>query len=189
MLPSEYVAQLRSARDDVDAANLAVLPGSPASTAGTRIFCGLLTDLDPGAPDLVATLEHLGRDVTARGGKPVVFVVDALIDGYGVGSSAPRSSVDAVMKFGAQGGCGLVLCEEIGSTEPTPWAYSADTVLELGIDARPRGRWLEVRKHRFAASVSGRHHLCFEGSGPPQVIPEPHAWTTGTAPMILRTHG
>jgi len=163
ILPSEYAAQLRSARGELAEGRLVTLPGSAASTTSPRVFAGLLTEIDPSAPDLVASLEALGRDVVSAGGKPVVFVIDSLIEGYGIGASASRMSADAVMKLAAQGGYGVVLCEEqIGST-PSPWVFAADTVLELGTEARERGRWVEVRKHRFGASVSGRHELEIPG--------------------------
>ena len=98
-----------------------VLPDKPAGGPGPRIFCGLLTDLDTEAPDLVASLETLRSDVARIGGRPAVFVVDSLIEGYGLGGSAPRTAVDALMKFAAQGGCGLVLCEETRSDGTSPW--------------------------------------------------------------------
>lgn len=173
ILPSEYVAQLRSARPDIEEGSIVVLPGSVTSQAGPRIFCGLLTDLDPGAPDLVASLESLGQDVARAGGKPACFIVDSLIEGYGIGTSAPRTSADAVMKFAAQGGYGLVLCEEAHGDALSPWVFAVDTVLDLGVEPRERGRWLEVRKHRFGPSVSGRHELELRGGYPRSYIPSP----------------
>lgn len=194
ILPSEYVAQLRSARPDLAQTAVVALPGAVGGGAGPRVFCGLLTDLDPGAPDLVASLETLARDVVAAGGKPVVFVVDSLIEGYGIGASAPRTSADAVMKLAAQGGYGLVLCEETHGGASSPWLFTADTVLELGVDARERGRWVEVRKHRFGESVSGQHELdlggpTVDGWMTPAVFPEPHAWVARHVQGVLKAHG
>jgi KaiC/GvpD/RAD55 family RecA-like ATPase len=189
ILPSEYVAQLRSARTDLDESRIVMLPGEAANGTGPRIFCGLLTDLDPSAPDLVACLESLRRDVESLGGLPKVFIVDSLSEGYGIGSSAHRVGADAVMKFAAQGGHGLVLCEETAGEQASPWLFAADTVLELGVESRERGRWIEVRKHRFGPSVSGRHELELGSGTHPKVFPEPHAWVAGRPETVLQAHG
>jgi hypothetical protein len=189
ILPSEYLAQVLSARSDIDPSRIVMLPGSAPSMDAPRVYCGLLADLDPEAPDLVAGLEALGRDVVASGGKPVVFVVDSLTDGYGLGASIPRASADAVMKFAAQGGHGLVLCEETAGGGASPWVFAADTVVELGVEPRPRGRWIEVRKHRFGASVSGRHEIELGAGAPPAVFPEPHAWVAHDLREVLSRYG
>ena len=188
ILPSEYVAQLRSARGELAEDRLVTLPGSAASATGPRVFAGLLTEIDPSAPDLVASLEALGRDVVSAGGKPVAFIVDSLIEGYGIGASVSRVSADAVMKFAAQGGYGVVLCEELLGFTPSPWVFAADTVLELGTEAHWRGRWVEVRKHRYGASVGGRHELEIPGWGPVAVFPEPHAWVAHRPHEMLSAH-
>jgi KaiC/GvpD/RAD55 family RecA-like ATPase len=187
ILPSEYVAQMRSARPGIDEGRIALLPERARSMSGPRVYCGLLTELNPETPDLVASLEALGREVEAAGGKARVFVVDSLIEGYGLGASVPRAGADAVMKFAAQGGYGLVLCEETHGAAASPWVFAADTVIELGVDARERGRWLEVRKHRFGPSVSGRHELDLDGGA--QVFPEPHAWVARDLHEVLPAHG
>jgi KaiC/GvpD/RAD55 family RecA-like ATPase len=190
MLPSEYLAQIEAARPDIEQDRVTVLPAGSKSASGPRVYCGLLTELDPDAPDLVASLEALGRDVSAAGGKPVVFVVDSLIEGYGIGASIPRAGADAVMKFAAQGGYGLVLCEETQGAGASPWVFTADTVIELGVESRARGRWIEVRKHRFGASAAGRHELDLGGGGAhPAVFPEPHAWIAPEIQGVLREHG
>ena len=189
LLPSEYVAQIQSARPDIDEGRIVVFPGEPARTAGPRVFCGLLTELDADSPDLVAGLEALGRDVMDAGGKPAVFVVDSLIEGYGIGGSAPRTAADAVMKFAAQSGYGLVLCEEVRSDGASPWVFAADTVIELGVEERERGRWIEVRKNRFGPSVSGRHEIDLGGGNAPAVFPEPLAWVARDLREVLRGHG
>lgn len=181
ILPTEYAAQLRSARPDVHPSSIAIMPlertERPEST-GPTLFCGLLTQLDPGEPDLVGSLEALERDVRSSGGIPAVFLVDSLGEGYGIGSSIARTSADAVMKFVAQRGGGLVLCEENSAGTDSSWTYAADTVIEIGLEARERGRWIAVRKHRFGASATGRHEVDIRTAGSPQVSPGPQAWAS-----------
>jgi len=67
LLPSEYAAQLTDGRRDVPRSHVVVLPEAAAAGEETRVFCNLLEDLDPAAPDLVAALEGLDRQVTAAG--------------------------------------------------------------------------------------------------------------------------
>jgi hypothetical protein len=189
LLPIEYVAQVRSARPDIDASRVVALPGAILPAKGPRVLCALLTELDPQAPDLVAGLESLADDLAREDTKPVVFVVDSLIEGYGIGTSSPRPSADALMKFAAQRGVGLVLCEEASGDERSPWVFAADTVLDLGMEPRERGRWCEVRKHRFGPSITGRHELVLGGWGPPRVFPQPHAWVSQDCSDVLRAHG
>jgi hypothetical protein len=190
ILPTEYVAQIQAARTDIDQRRVAVLPEKPrGGVPGPRVYCALLTELDTEAPDLVGCLEALGRDVASAGGKPAVFIVDSLIEGYGIGGSAPRTAADAVMKLAAQGGYGLVLCEEVRSDDASPWVFAADTVIELGVAARERGRWIEVRKNRFGASVSGRHELDLGAGTPPAAFPEPQAWVARDLREVLQGHG
>jgi hypothetical protein len=189
ILPSEYVAQLLSARTDIEEKRIVRLPGEATAHKEPRIFCGLLADLDPEAPDLVASLERLEKDITARGGKPVVFVVDSLIEGYGIGSSTPRISADAVIKFAVAGGYGLVLCEETRDETQSPWVFAVDTVLELGVESKERGRWIEVRKHRFGPTASGKHELELRTGARPVVYPELHAWLTRHIAAALETRG
>lgn len=189
ILPTEYVAQLQSARPSLETTRVAVLPGPSSTGDGPRVYVGLLTDLDPVEPDLVANLEALATDVESGGGNAVVFVVDSLIDGYGLGASTPRENADAVMKFAARRGCALVLCEEAATDGPSPWVFAADTVLQLGVESRERGRWIEIRKHRFGPCASGRHELELTGSEHPEVFPAPHAWITSALAPILGAHG
>jgi KaiC/GvpD/RAD55 family RecA-like ATPase len=188
ILPSEYVAQLHAARPSLEQTRVAQLPLTPASKDGPRVFVGLLPDIDPDEPDLVAGLESLARDVEAAGGKPVAFIVDSLIEGYGIGSSAPRLNVDAVMKFAAHAGYGLVLCEEVVTDTPSPWVFAADTVLQLGVESRERGRWIEVRKHRFGPCATGRHELDVVGRDHPEVFPSAAAWLSPHLEAILVAH-
>jgi len=65
--------------------------------------------------------------VKRDGGKPALFIVDSLIEGYSIGANAPRITADALMKLAAQGGYGLVQCEEQINDAPSPWVFAADT--------------------------------------------------------------
>lgn len=193
LLPSEYLAQVQSARGELYEANaVVVLPASApeAPSTGARIYCGLLADLNPREPDLVAALEALRGQVIGAGGRPVVFIVDSLIEGYGLGASAPRLTADAVMKFAAQSGCGLVLCEETAGETPSPWVFAADTIIELGTEGSEPGRWIHVRKHRFGASATGSHPFEILGWGQPRVWPRTETWLTRHVQHdVLQAHG
>ena len=182
LLPSEYAAQIEAGRqglvfNEITGRRVFQLPQSTVqrSTKRPRIFCGLLQELDPEAPDLVSGLEALAGQVSALGAKPVVFVVDSLIAGYGLGASTPRSSADAVMKFAAQQGAGLVLCAETTEGTPAVWDFAADTVLVLDQDALG-SRQIQVRKHRYGASVLGWHQFKIQGYRQPEIYPKLSAW-------------
>jgi hypothetical protein len=201
LLPTEYVAQIEAGRAELvsqyrDGPPLAestmiILPQTapvPASK-GPRIFCGLLSELGDDVPDLVAALELLSTEVTALNGQPAVFVVDSLIAGYGLGPSTPRQNVDAVMKFAAQGGLGLVLCEETTDDSPTVWDFAADTLLALE-HHRGGGRQILVRKHRYGASATGEHQFEIRGWRQPRVCPRPDVWLgTHRNYSTLQTYG
>lgn len=189
ILPTEYIAQLQSARPSLALDHMAMLPARATSDAGPRVYVGLLPDVDPDRPDLVEGLEKLERQVAEAGGKPVVFVVDSLMEGYGIGASAQRIDVDDVMKFAANYGYGLILCEEVDADGSSPWMFAADTVLQLGVEARARGRWIEVRKHRFGPSATGRHDLELGARPDPEVFPAITAWLPPWIPSILLAHG
>ncbi|HWO21596.1 MAG TPA: hypothetical protein VNO30_22660 [Kofleriaceae bacterium] len=189
ILPTEYIAQLQSARPSLALSHMAMLPARATAEAGPRVYVGLLPDIDSDKPDLVEGLEQLARQVAVAGGKPVVFVVDSIIEGYGIGSSAQRIDVDDVMKFAANYGYGLILSEEVGADGPSPWMFAADTVLQLGVEARARGRWIEVRKHRFGPSATGRHDLELGARPHPEVFPAVTAWLPPWIPSILLAHG
>ncbi len=188
ILPTEYIAQLQSARPSLDASRIVQLPAHVGESKGPRVFVGLLQSLDPDAPDLVPNLEELADAVKIAGGKPVVFVVDSLIDGYGIGSSIDRIDADGVMKFAVQAGYGLVLCEEVATDSQSPWVFAADTVMQLGVESRERGRWIEVRKHRFGPSSTDRHELALSSPLHPEVFPNASAWVATFVPAILRAH-
>lgn len=187
LLPTEYVAQIEAGRSELvsqyrDGPPLAestvlMLPQttSVSSSSSPHIFCGLLSELGNDVPDLVAALELLSAEVSALNGKPTVFIVDSLIAGYGLGPSTPRQHVDAVMKFAAQGGFGLVLCEETNDDTPTVWDFAADTLLALE-HHRGGGRQLLVRKHRYGASATGEHPFEIRGWRQPRVCPRPDVW-------------
>ncbi|MBP8809140.1 MAG: ATP-binding protein [Kofleriaceae bacterium] len=190
ILPTEYIAQLQSARPSLPAERIALLPKAASTADGPRVYVGLMLDLDPEQPDLNASLATLREATATAGGKPVVFLVDSLIEGYGIGSSAPRIAVDDCMKFAAKHGVGLVLCEEIVSDAPSPWVFAADTVLQVGVESRERGRWIEVKKHRFGPSATGRHELELVGHEPhPVAFPEVAAWRLPWLKDVLTQHG
>jgi KaiC/GvpD/RAD55 family RecA-like ATPase len=190
LLPSEYVAQLESGRSELmlqwrdgpklSQTKIVILPQETraSSSESPRIFCGLLPELSGAVPDLVAALESLQREVVSLDGKPAVFVVDSLIAGYHLGPSLPRQNVDAVMKFAAQEGVGLVLCEEATGEVASSWDFAADTVLELE-HHRTDDRQIVVRKHRFGPSATGVHQLEIRGWRQPRVAPRPDAWLDG----------
>ena len=186
LLPSEYVAQIEAGRGGLVSewrkeSRLTeppvILPQTTPVSSGKspRMFCGLLPELSDDAPDLVAALELLLTEVAALNGRPVVFVVDSLIAGYGLGPASPRQNVDAVMKFAAQRGLGLVLCEETTDDIPSVWDFAADTILGLE-QRRGGGRQILVRKHRYGASATGAHQFEILGWRQPRVYPRPDVW-------------
>lgn len=189
ILPTEYIAQLESTRPTLASERVIMLSHESTSKPSDepRIYVGLMLDLDPDQPDLVASLEALQVATAAAGGRPVVFLVDSLIEGYGIGSSSERLHVDAAMKFAAKHGVGMVFCEESTSDAPSPWVFAADTVLQLGVESRERGRWIEVKKHRFGASMTGRHELDLVAIEAMSVFPSAAAWQAPTTIALLAT--
>lgn len=176
ILPTEYAAQLQSARPSLAADRVARLPARAVSDEGPRVYVGLL-QLEGDQPDLVTALEDLDARVREAGGNPTAFIVDSLIEGYGLGASRARIEVDDILKFAVRYGRGLVLCEETPTdAPPSPWVFAADTVLQLGVESRERGRWIEVKKHRFGPSATGRHELELVSDRGPTAFPQPHAW-------------
>ena len=180
LLPTEYFAQIEAGRAELVQCEpprvimlTQTIPLSPAKSP--RIFCGLLPELIGPEPDLVAALETLHRDALLLNGKPMVFVVDSLIAGYGLGPTSPRQNIDALMKFAAQEGLGLVLCEEASDDTPSVWDFAADTLLVLE-QQRTGERQILVRKHRYGASATEAHQLEIRGWGQPRVYPRPNAW-------------
>ncbi len=186
LLPTEYFAQIEAGRAELvsqwrdgprlpESAVIILPQTAPSSLKSPRIFCCLLPELNDDVPDLVAALELLQTDVRRLNGKPAVFIVDSLIAGYGLGPSSPRQNVDAVMKFAAQGGLGLVLCEETTDDTPSVWDFAADTLLSLE-HHRGGGRQILVRKHRYGASATGAHQFEIRGWRQPRVCPRPDVW-------------
>ena len=188
ILPSEYIAQLQSARPSLAADRVARLPAHAVSDEGPRVYVALL-QLETDQPDLVTALEQLDARVREAGGNPTAFIVDSLIDGYGIGSKIERIIADDVLRFAANYGRALVLCEETVSDEPSPWVFAADTVLQVGVESRERGRWIEVKKHRFGPSATGRHELELAGVGRPEVYPSFDAWRGTDVRAILEHYG
>ncbi len=190
ILPSEYLAQIEAGRSELVAKfnnlgaalepTVMALPQTRPVSEFTvpRVFCGLLPELNNTEPDLVAALESLQKEVLTINGKPKVFVVDSLIAGYGLGPSSPRHNVDAVMKFAAREGLGLVLCEETTNDPSSTWEFAADTVLALEHD-RAGERKIFVQKHRYGPSATGVHQLEIRGDTQPRVYPRPEAWLDG----------
>jgi hypothetical protein len=187
LLPSEFVAQIEAGRGELllqhrDGPRLSnprlfTLPTENADVYVDlpRIFCGLVAELDIGAPDVVGALEALRDEVRSKGGNPVAFILDSLVSGYGLGVSTPRVHVDAIMKYAAQEGIGFVLCQETSDDTPSSWDFAVDTVIILSQRAEA-GRELMVRKHRFGASAPGAHKLAINGWRMPSVGPRPDAW-------------
>ena len=78
ILPTEYAAQVESARPDL-ADRVRLLPAeldAPAPVAAPSIYCGLLADLEPESLDLVRSIESLLADASAAGCRAGVLVVD-----------------------------------------------------------------------------------------------------------------
>ena len=187
LLPSEYRAQIEGGRSELalqyrNGPPLAMprvvqLPCSAPiqPTEEPLIFFGLLPDLESGSPDLVNALEALRAEVVALKGKPIVFVVDSLIDGYGLGPATPRQNIDALTKFAAQEGVGLVLCAETMNAEPAAWDFAVDTVVMLGQGGGKRT--IQVQKHRFGASATGSHEFRIDGWTQPAIYPRPDTWS------------
>ncbi len=187
LLPSEFVAQIEAGRGELllQHRNGPRSPDRRVFTLPTkkvgayhglpRVFCGLVSELDIHAPDVVGALESLRDEVRSKGGNPVAFILDSLVSGYGLGVSTPRVHVDAIMKYAAQEGIGFVLCQETSDDTPSSWDFAVDTVIGLSQRAEA-GRELVVRKHRFGASAPGTHKLAINGWAMPSVGPRPDAW-------------
>ncbi|MFT3765849.1 MAG: ATPase domain-containing protein [Minicystis sp.] len=176
ILPREVIAQ-RAGFDGFDpasAVDLADLGARKASGAGTTLVVGLTememvsTEEGP-VPDLGSAMLTLARIARERGFDPRVVVVDSLSDGYKLGGSAPRSTVDGVCKLAVEQGWALVLVEEATDVRASTWAFAVDTVLSLSVT--PAGqREMMVTKHRFGPCQPGPHRLLIE-SGGVRVVP------------------
>lgn len=168
LLPKEVTAQLDAfawARAGVRLATLDEVSPEATATKGEPWLAAALLDA---IPDPKEKEKDLGRAVATQfntaltvGLVPRVVVIDSLAEGYGLGASTPRDYVDAVCKRFAQLGVLGILVEEAVGSEPTPWCFAVDTVLELGRERSGEGdewvRTLTVSKHRFGASHPGPH--------------------------------
>lgn len=65
---------------------------------------------------------------------------------------------------------GIVLSER-GSSEFDVFTYLSDTVVELGVDAETRARWLEIRKCRTQDYHPGRHQFRIVDGGGIRIYP------------------
>ncbi len=190
LLPTEYLAQLESGRPELAKQTVIVTAESrPFQSESPRIFCALLPELTGDEPDLVSSIESLRKSISDLGGKPAAIVIDSLIAGYNLGPGTPRQNIDAVMKFAAQYGIGLIMCEESTGEVSSSWDFAADTVLELEHN-RTTGRQIVVRKHRFGPSATGVHQLIITGWKQPMVAPDSNAWLgLSERSQILRHYG
>lgn len=190
MLPSEFIALIEAGRAELalqhrdgpvlENPRVHLLPMADRAPVATepRVFVGLAPELNAEAPDIVGALEQMREDVRSVEGKPAVYILDSLIGGYGLGAQMPRLNIDAAMKFAAQEGAALVMCEETIGDAPSGWDFTADTV--LGLDqSLHTGREIVVRKHRYGRSAPGAHKLEINGWSMPRVGPRPGAWYGG----------
>lgn len=184
LLPTELEAQLCSWLDDP----MAVVvrhPGSASSrktTGHQQVIEASLFEVGEEPMALGAGIERFVSRLQREGRAPGVLVIDSLIEGYGIGSSASREFVDAVCKLAAAWGIGVVLLEESEPGRPSPWTFAVDTVLELSLTQgdgdreRAFDRMLTVPKHRFGPSDAGPHRLAIEPGLPLRLDPRPGAW-------------
>lgn len=195
LLPTELEAQVRAWRTDLPQLQIRHRESTDAvnSAADAIVVEASVIDVAEGPDSLGVGLEHFVERLAREGRPPGVLVIDSLIDGYRIGSSASREFVDSVCKLAALWGIALVLLEECAPGAPSPWIFAADTVLELGpptegIDtantsASERRLW--VAKHRFGPSDAGPHHFLLEPGMPPQVLPRPSAWLESWTKTLL----
>ncbi|MFO0603299.1 MAG: ATPase domain-containing protein [Polyangiales bacterium] len=185
LLPTEFEAQVRAWRTDLNHLNIRHREsrGEVSPDAGGVVEASLI-DLTEGPEALGAQVERFVERLTNAGAAPGVLVIDSLIEGYRIGSSAPREFVDSVCKLATKWGLALVLLEECASGTTSPWVFAVDTVLELGLAtedgdasrASPLERRLTVLKHRFGPSDAGPHGFTLEPGAPLRVFPRPSAW-------------
>jgi KaiC/GvpD/RAD55 family RecA-like ATPase len=157
-------------------ATMALDPSSPV------VWFGNLDVLEREGSDVYAALENsfvelLGA-TRSKPSRPLrAVVVDGLSDGYGLGSRAPRSLADGLVKFAAQEGLVLLLVEETNSPDVTHWSFAVDVSLfvmnETGLP--PGARELRVEKSRYSAASVGPHLYLMDGDGP-RIAPHPSAY-------------
>ncbi len=185
LLPTEFEAQVRAWRTDLNHLNIHHRESRGEVPPDAEVVVeASLVDLTDGPEALGAEVERFVERLTNAGVAPGVLVIDSLIEGYRIGSSAPREFVDSVCKLATKWGLALVLLEECASGTTSPWVFAVDTVLELGLAtedgdtsrASPLERRLTVLKHRFGPSDAGPHGFTLEPGAPLRVFPRPSAW-------------
>jgi len=171
VLPSEVIAQ-RMGFDGFDPAtaiDLAQADSRKTSGDSPTLVVGMTEmEMGPpeegGTPDLGQMILDLLRLSDGRGCNPRVVVVDSLSDGYKLGASVPRETVDGVCKLAVEQGWVLVLVEEAVNDQASPWSFAVDTVLSLEVTRQGR-REARVTKHRFGPCQPGPHRLLVEREG------------------------
>lgn len=188
ILPREVIAQ-RAGFDGFDPATVIDL-ADPTARKSVRegptlvIGMGEMTPAEGGdAPDLGGMILDLARISRERGCNPRVVVVDSLSDGYGLGASVPRPTVDGVCKLAVEQGWVLVLVEESVDHRASPWSFAVDTVLSLEVTPSGR-RETRVTKHRFASCQPGPHRLLIEQEGV-RVLPCFAAYRNAARDLVL----
>jgi hypothetical protein len=188
LLPSELQAQLSSIDWPGGVPRFVDLQRPEGGSGGHRLFCGVLA-LDPEDPaaHLWDALEVLRLEAERLSGHPRVLVLDSLTSGYRLGREVPRPLVDGLCKLAAGMGWCVIFLEETSSTEPSPWCFAVDTVLELGFESARLDlrssvlRTIHPSKHRFGRSFPGPHLFEIEQDGL-QVHPTGDSYTQGICP-------
>lgn len=182
LLPTELEAQIQAWRSDLPGVRVRHPGSGPRSEipASEIVVEASLFDVEEDPMTLGDRIERFVDRLRREGHPPGVLVIDSLIDGYGIGSSAAREFVDAVCKLAAQWGIGLVLLEECAPGSLSPWVFAVDTVIELGLasdgGSASLDRRMTVLKHRFGPSDAGPHRFTLAPGVPLQVYPRPGAW-------------
>ncbi|MEP7123067.1 MAG: ATPase domain-containing protein [Byssovorax sp.] len=171
VLPSEVIAQCMGfdSFDPKTAIDLAQPEARKASEDGPTLVVGMtemgMVAADDGVdPDLGQMILDLLRISDGRGCSPCVVVVDSLSDGYNLGASVPRETVDGLCKLAVEQGWMLILVEEAVDNRASPWSFAVDTVLSLEVTPEGR-REARVTKHRFGPCQPGPHRLLVEREG------------------------
>ncbi len=186
LLPTELEAQIQAWRSDLPGVRVRHPGSGPRGEvpASEIVVEASLFDVEEDPMTLGDRIERFVDRLRREGHPPGVLVIDSLIDGYGIGSSASREFVDAVCKLAARWGIGLVLLEECAPGSLSPWVFAVDTVIELGLASEDGpvsrssslARYLTVLKHRFGPSDAGPHRFTLTPGVPLRVYPRPGAW-------------
>lgn len=171
VLPSEVIAQCMGfdGFDPATAIDLAKAEAHKTSGDSPTLVVGMTEmEMGPpeegGIPDLGQMILDLLRISDGRGCNPRIVVVDSLSDGYKLGASVPRETVDGLCKLAVEQGWVLVLVEEAVNNDASPWSFAVDTVLSLEVTRKGR-REARVTKHRFGPCQPGPHRLLVEREG------------------------